>query len=146
MKGTKGPVTLRQVAKEAGVSITTVSRILNGRETGVPVREGTRERIHAVAARLGYRPNLMARALRGSRSSLLGVIVRDVADPFHTQVLRGINAVAQEREYRLFLGHVDYRPEIAAIYGSMFEQSHADGIVAIGDIQGGDPTLDALAE
>lgn len=139
-------VTLRHVVEEAGVSITTVSRILNGRETGVPIRSETRERILAVAAELGYRPNLLARALRGSRSSLLGVIVRDIADPFHIQVLRGINEVARDRDYRLFLGHVDYRPEIAAIYGSMFEQSHADGIALIGDIQGGDATLDALAD
>jgi len=143
---TRSPVTLRDVADEVGVSITTVSRILNGRETGVPIRDETRQRILAAATDLGYRPNLMARALRGSRSSLLGVIVRDIADPFHVQVLRGLNAVARERDYRLFLGHVDYRPDEAAIYGSMFEQSHADGIVIIGDLQGGDASLEALAD
>ena len=145
-KRSTAPTTLRHVADEAGVSITTVSRILNGRETGVPIRPETRERILQAADRLGYRPNLLARALRGSRSSLLGVIVRDIADPFHIQVLRGLNEVARERDYRVFLGHVDYRPDVAALYGSMFEQSHADGLVLIGDIQGGDPTLDDLAE
>ena len=51
----------------------------------------------AVADELGYKPNLLARALRGSRSSLLGVIVRDISDPFHTQVLRGVNEVARTR-------------------------------------------------
>jgi DNA-binding LacI/PurR family transcriptional regulator len=146
MMNTRTPVTLRHVADEAGVSVTTVSRILNGRETGVPIREATRQRILTAASALGYRPNLMARALRGSRSSLLGVIVRDIADPFHIQVMRGLNIVARDRDYRLFLGHVDYRPDEAAIYGSMFEQSHADGIVIVGDIQGGDATLDALAD
>ena len=143
---TRTPVTLRHVADEVGVSVTTVSRILNGRETGVPIREETRQRILAAASDLGYRPNLMARALRGSRSSLLGVIVRDIADPFHIQVLRGLNAVARDRDYRLFLGHVDYRPDEAAIYGSMFEQSHADGIVIVGDLKGGDASLEALAD
>ena len=49
-------------------------------------------------------------------------------------------------DYRLFLGHVDYRPDVAAVYGSMFEQSHADGIIVMGDIQGGDAALDDLAE
>jgi DNA-binding LacI/PurR family transcriptional regulator len=146
MKPAIGSVTLRDVAEKAHVSITTVSRILNGRITGVPVREETRERIVAAASELGYRPNLLARALRGSRSSLLGVIARDVSDPFHVQVLRGVNATARERDYRLFLGHVDYRPDVAAVYGSMFEQSHADGIIVIGDIQGGDAALDDLAE
>lgn len=138
-------ITLRDVAERSRVSITTVSRILNGRESGVPVRPETRERILAAAADLGYKPNLLARALRGSRSSLLGVIVRDISDPFHTQVLRGVNAVAQGRGYRLFLGNIDWSPDAAAIYGSMFEQSHADGILVLGDIAGGDATLDDLA-
>jgi DNA-binding LacI/PurR family transcriptional regulator len=141
-----GTVTLRDVAERAGVSITTVSRILNGRESGVRVRDETRQRILETASHLGYKPNLLARALRGSRSSLLGVIIRDIADPFHLQVLRGVNAVAMDRGYRLFLGHVDWSPDVAAVYGSMFEQSHADGILLLGDIAGGDATLDDLAE
>lgn len=145
-KAVGGTVTLRDVAERAGVSITTVSRILNGRETGVTVREETRNRILAAAADLGYKPNLLARALRGSRSSLLGVIIRDIGDPFHLQVLRGVNDVARARGYRLFLGHVDWSPDVAAIYGSMFEQSHADGILFLGDIAGGDATLDDLAD
>src|SRR4029079_6615128 len=126
-----GTVTLRDVAERSGVSITTVSRILNGRDTGGPVRDETRERILASAAELGYKPTLLARALRGSRSSLLGVIIRDISDPFHTQVLRGVNEVARARGYRLFLGHVDWSPDVAAVYGSMFEQSHADGILIL---------------
>jgi DNA-binding LacI/PurR family transcriptional regulator len=138
-------ITLRHVAERAGVSTTTASRILNGRESGVQIREATRERILAAAEELGYKPNLLARALRGSRSSLLGVIVRDISDPFLFQVLRGINVAARGRGYRLFLGHVDYRPDVAAIYGSMFEQSHADGIMVIGDLQGGEAALEDLA-
>jgi LacI family transcriptional regulator len=125
--------------------VTTVSRILNGREMGVPIREETRERILTVANELGYTPNLLARGLRGSKSSLLGVIARDISDPFHLQILRGINQAARERDYRLFLGHVDYQPEVVIAYGSMFERSHADGIIVIGDLEGGDPALGILA-
>lgn len=138
-------VTLRDVAKASGVSITTVSRVLNGRETGVPIREDTRDRILTTASELGYRPNLLARGLRGARSSLLGVIARDISDPFHIQILRGINEVTRERSYRVFLGHADYRADIAVTYGSMFELAHADGIIVIGDLEGGDETLDVLA-
>lgn len=134
------------MAQDSGVSITTVSRILNGRTTGVPIRDETRQRVLAVAAELGYKPNLLARGLRGSPSSMLGVIARDVADPFHIQILRGINAVAREHDYRLFLGHVDYRPDVALTYGSMFERSHADGIIVIGDIEGGDATMEVFAQ
>jgi len=139
-------VTLRDVAQGSGVSITTVSRILNGRESGVPIREETRQRVLAVAAELGYKPNLLARGLRGSRSSLLGVIARDISDPFHIQILRGINEVSRERDYRLFLGHVDYRPDVALSYSSMFESSHADGIVLIGDIEGGEQSFEQFAQ
>ena len=145
VKAVRETVTLRDVAERAGVSITTVSRILNDQDTGVPVREETRARILTAASELGYKPNLLARALRGSRSSLLGVIVRDISDPFHVQVLRGVNEVARKRGYRLFLGHVDWSPDVAAVYGPMFEQSHADGILVLGDIAGGDATLDDLA-
>ena len=141
-------MTLKDVASEAGVSITTVSRILNDRESGVPIRQSTRDRVLGVAADLGYRPNLLARGLRGSRSSLLGVIARDMSDPFHIQILRGINEVARQRDHRVFLGHVDYQPEAAIAYGSMFESSHADGIIVMGDIPSpsGEAALDLLAE
>ena len=147
-KGHSGPVTLKDVASEAGVSITTVSRILNDRESGVPIRQSTRDRVLGVAADLGYRPNLLARGLRGSRSSLLGVIARDMSDPFHIQILRGINEVARQHDHRVFLGHVDYQPEAAIAYGSMFENSHADGIIVMGDIPSpsGEAALDLLAE
>jgi LacI family transcriptional regulator len=139
-------VTLRDVAERSGVSITTVSRILNGRVSGVPIREETRQRVLTAASEMGYKPNLLARGLRGSKSSLLGVIARDIGDPFHIQILRGINDAARERDYRLFLGHVDYQPDVALSYGSMFEQSHADGIILIGDMEGGEPALDMIAQ
>lgn len=145
--GKKDPTpTLRDVAQKSGVSVTTVSRILNNRETGVPIRDETRERILSAAKALGYKPNLLARGLRGSPSSLLGVIARDISDPFHIQILRGINEASRTHGYRMFLGHIDYRPEEAVTYSSMFEYSHADGIIVIGDLQGGDSTLDVLVE
>jgi DNA-binding LacI/PurR family transcriptional regulator len=110
---------LRDVADRSGVSVTTASRILNGRATGVPIRDDTRERVLTAAADLGYKPNLLARGLRGSRSSLIGVIARDISDPFHIQILQGINEITNAREFRLFLGHVDYRPDVALSYGSI---------------------------
>lgn len=138
--------TLKDIASRAGVSTTTVSRILNGRETGIPIREETREKVLAIASELGYRPNLMARALRGSRSSLLGVIAQNITSLFHSQILRGLNHAAVERSYRVFLGHVQRQVDIAINYGSMFEQSHADGILIIGQLEGSKETLDVLTK
>src|SRR5262245_53410098 len=112
MKPYGASTTLRDVAEKAGVSVTTASRILNHRETGVPIREETRQRVFRAASELAYKPNLLARGLRGSRSSLVGVIARDIADPYHVLVLRGINEAANHRAYRLFLGHVNYQPDV----------------------------------
>jgi len=139
-------VTLKQIAEQAGVSIPTVSRILNERETGVKVREETRQRVMAVAAELGYKPNLLARGLVGSKSSLIGVIVRDIADPYLNKVLKGMYDAAIQRQYRLFLGHVGQQADKTLDYGSMFEQSHADGIIVMGDMQDDELALQALTE
>jgi len=112
----------------------------------VPIRDDTRERVLTAAADLGYKPNLLARGLRGSRSSLIGVIARDISDPFHIQVLQGVNEVTRAREFRLFLGHVDYQPDVALSYGSMFERSHADGILVLGDLVDGAPFDDIASQ
>src|SRR5689334_18785601 len=144
MKSSRSAVTLKDIAEKVGVSVTTVSRILNGRATGIPIRPETREKVLSAAVELEYKPNLLARSLRGSSTLLLGVIARDILDPFHMQVLQGINETATKRGYRLFLGHVNYQPDAAIAYGAMFEQSHADGIIMIGDIEGGEAALNVL--
>jgi DNA-binding LacI/PurR family transcriptional regulator len=145
MRSASTAVTLKDIAEKSGVSVTTVSRILNGRDTGVPIRQETRERVLSVAAELRYKPNLLARGLRGGRrSSLIGVIMRDISDPFHIQILQGIHRAATQRDYRLFLGYVEFRPDAAVAYGSIFEEYHADGIIMVGDIEGDDIALDAL--
>jgi DNA-binding LacI/PurR family transcriptional regulator len=137
-------VTIKDIAERAGVSTTTVSRILNGRESGVPIREETRQKVLSIATELGYRPNIMARALRGSRSLLIGVLAQNITSLFHSQILRGLNDVAVKRAYRVFLGHVQQQVNIAVDYGSMFEQSHADGILIVGELAGDEDTLETL--
>lgn len=136
--------TLKDIAELAGVSTTTVSRILNGRESGLPIREATRQKVLAVAAELHYKPNLMARALRGGSSSLVGVIAQNITSLFHSQVIRGINQTTVSRGYRMFLGHVQRSTGIALDYGSIFEQSHVDGILILGEWEGDDEALDTL--
>jgi DNA-binding LacI/PurR family transcriptional regulator len=137
-------VTIKDIAQRAGVSTTTVSRILNGRESGLPIREETRQNVLSIAAELGYKPNIMARALRGSRSSLIGVLAQNITSLFHSQILRGLNDVAVKRAYRVFLGHVQQQVNIAVDYGSMFEQSHADGILIVGELAGDEEALETL--
>jgi DNA-binding LacI/PurR family transcriptional regulator len=138
-------VKLKDIADRAEVSITTVSRVLNGREEGVQIREETRLKILAIAAELGYRPNLMARALRGSQSFLLGVLAQNISSIFHSQILQGLNETAAARGYRVILGHVQRNIDVAVEYSSMFEQSHADGILIIGELTGSQEAFQMLA-
>src|SRR6266540_5192856 len=75
-------VTMLDIARASGVSQSTVSRVLNATPSSIPISAQTREQVFGAARRLGYRPNPLARGLRGARTMLLGVIVRDIVDPF----------------------------------------------------------------
>src|ERR671925_1788676 len=85
----RAPVTLRDVAREAGVHPATVSRALN-EETRSLVNEGTARRVLQVAEELGYRPNPIARGLKTNRSYTVGVLVPDLTNPLFPPIVRGI--------------------------------------------------------
>jgi LacI family transcriptional regulator len=92
-------VTIKEVAGECGVSVTTVSMVLNDGPSARRISEPTRKRIWRVASRLGYRPNLFARSLRSRRSRSLGVLVFDITDPYCAQILRAIETHLQTSGY-----------------------------------------------
>lgn len=96
-------VTIKDVARQAGVSVTTASIVLNGRPTAIPVGEGTRRRVLAAGDALAYRPNLFARSLRTGRSHTLGLLVTTIADPFTGEAAQAMDLVARERGYRTIL-------------------------------------------
>ncbi|GHP00056.1 LacI family transcriptional regulator [Reticulibacter mediterranei] len=89
-------VTIRDVAKQAGVSVATVSRVLNG---SPKVDPGIAERVHTVAAQLNYQPSKVARMLAGRGSTLLGLLVTDMQNPFYLDLIRGVEEVAQQHNY-----------------------------------------------
>jgi len=94
------PATMIDVAKLANVGTMTVSRVLNG---SAYVGPETASRVHAAIKRLGYRPNEMARVLRGIKSRSIGLIVPSLADPFFAICAHNINAVAQTHGYSMIL-------------------------------------------
>ncbi len=98
------PVTIQDVAREAGVSVSTVSRAFTVPEM---VREETRLHVLATAEHLGYRPNRAARGLITGRTGNLGVIVPDLSNPFFPTVLKGIQSRAREADYAVFLADCD---------------------------------------
>ena len=99
--------TIHDVAARAGVSAATVSRVLNGTGT---VRADLAERVQAAVDELDYRPNGIARSLRRRASSVWGLIISDVGNPFFTALIRGVEDVAHEAGYSLVLCNSDDEP------------------------------------
>ena len=93
-------ITIKDIAKTAGVSHTTVSRALRGHPA---ISNETAGRIRQIADELGYVPNTVARGLKTKRSGVLGVIVRRIVDPFFSEVLSGIEDMLYAEGYSLFL-------------------------------------------
>ena len=98
-------VTIRDVAKVAGVSATTVSRVFNHSEL---VTDETQERVQAVAQKMGYRPNATAQSLSHGRTQVVGVIVPAPHGEFFSEIIRGIDEVAQQADHYLLISSSHY--------------------------------------
>lgn len=109
MKSFVKTATINDVASHANVSITTVSRYLNGRYENMS--EETRQRIAQVIAELDYRPNNLARGLKSQNSMTIGCVVADMANPFSSLLIKGINAVCWKNNYKVLIIDADNNPE-----------------------------------
>ena len=127
-------VTMRDIARVAGVSQSTVSRVINERVTAVSISEETRERVVSTAHALGYRPNPMARALRGAPSMLLGVIVRDFGDPFFASAIDVLTTESTALGYNLVLGHAHGNLAESARLATVLDTRQTDAVVLLGDL------------
>lgn len=127
-------ITIADVARAAGVSPGTVSRVLNKRGD-IKISATTQREVRAAAKRLGYRPNPFASALRTQRTGVIGAIVRDIDDPFLNLVARELQKAAQTRGFELLLGHAGYDPETADRQLSVM-RDWFDGLLIIGDMLG----------
>ena len=110
-------VTIKEVARRAGVSIATVSRVLNNSGT---VEEHTRSRVKQAATDLRYVPNALGRGLSRSRTEVVGLLLPDLFGEFFSEVIRGADETAQRNGYHLLVSssHTS-RPEIAAALKTM---------------------------
>jgi len=125
--------TMQDIARASGVSQSTVSRVLTGAPTVVPINPATRERVLEVARQMRYRPNPLARGLRGARTMLLGVIVREITDPFFAGAVDAISVEASRRGYNVVLGHAHGRTDEAIALRAVLETRHCDAILLLGD-------------
>lgn len=120
--------TLKEVAKEAGVSITTVSRVINGSNK---VNGETRERVQKAMLQLDYQPNRVAQRLRtsGGRSKLLGLIIPDIQNQFYSNIVRGIEDVTYGHDYAVILCNSDENPNKERFYLEVLRSESVDGII-----------------
>jgi DNA-binding LacI/PurR family transcriptional regulator len=125
---------MRDIAEATGVSQSTVSRVLSGTPTAVPIAESTRNRVMETATALGYRPNPLARGLRGAPTMLLGVIVRDITDPFFAGAIEAASLQANQHGYNVVLGHAHQSAEEAVALWGILEARHCDALLFLGDL------------
>jgi LacI family transcriptional regulator len=129
------PATIRDVAREAGVSVATVSRVFNN---SGPVRDETRRRISEVALRLRYSPNSAARSLSTRQTEVIGVLLPDLYGEFFSEVIRGIDQWVQREGWHLLVSSShNERSDIEAALRAM--HGRVDGLLVMS------PDLDARA-
>lgn len=119
-------ITIYDVAREANVSMATVSRVVNGNPNVKPV---TRKKVLEVIERLGYRPNAVARGLASKKTTTVGVIIPDISNIFFAELARGIEDIATMYKYNIILSNSDQNKEKELhLLGTMLGKQ-VDGIV-----------------
>ncbi|QJW46029.1 LacI family DNA-binding transcriptional regulator [bacterium BFN5] len=124
-------ITIKDVAQAAGVSIATVSRILNGQSGVSPALIA---QVQLAVAELDYQPNAVARALKVQESRSLGLIIPDIENPFFPALVRGVEDYAQEKGYALILCNTDGHSEEEAKYIKFLLSKQVDGILCVANL------------
>lgn len=120
-------VTLKDIAKKAGVSITTVSRVINNKDSIIPIKEDTKNKVLEIAADLNYRPNINARSLSTKKSYNLGLIL-DYLDPYFSDIVNSIEKRSREKNYNLILSMLNDK-SFEEIINNLLYQSSIEGIL-----------------
>jgi LacI family repressor for deo operon, udp, cdd, tsx, nupC, and nupG len=121
--------TIQDVAREAGVSTATVSRVFSAPEL---VLETTRNKVMEAVNRLGYEPNFAAKSLRTLRTEKILVTVPDISNPFFSHVIRGVEEAALAAGYSVLLGDTRHEEAREEQYAVMFRRKEADGLIFLG--------------
>ncbi len=119
---------MRDVAERAGVSVTTVSHVINDTR---PVSEALRDKVRVAMVELGYQPNTLARSLRRGETHTIGIIVPDSANPFFAEVARGVEDASFECGYSVILCNTDNDLEKERLYTSLLVKKQVDGILFV---------------
>ncbi|MCR1898719.1 LacI family transcriptional regulator [Irregularibacter muris] len=122
-------VKIKDVAKEANVSVATVSRVLNN----VPlVNEETKKRVLEAIERTGYKPNAIARSLKMQKTNTFGIMIPDIASSYFTEVVRGVEDICNMYDYNIILCNTDSEEQKEQTYLDVLIEKQCDGILYIG--------------
>jgi len=131
-----GPeITVFDVARQAQVSIATVSKVLNRRGSGLPISTETRKRVLEAARSLNYRPNFMARSLRSRRTHTIGLVVADVRHPFYSEMIGGAEQGALEGGFMCILSSAQNKSERERFCLDLFLQNRVEGVLVAGETE-----------
>lgn len=119
-------ITLEDIAKKAGVSAMTVSRVLNNKGE---ISESTRHRINKIIQELDYRPSRIARSLATNQTFTVGVMVSDIVNPYFAYIVSGAQATAWENDYNLLLYNTQEDPERERVCMRLLEDTQVDGLL-----------------
>ena len=127
--GKKKAVSINNIAKLAGVSKSTVSRILNDRGK---FSKDTRDKVLQIVKKLNYSPSMVARSLRNRRTKTIGLLLPDIVNPFFPEIMKGVENVALENGYVVILCSSNEDTQKEFMYFHMFENRWIDGIIYSG--------------
>ena len=127
----KSAVTMRDVAKLAGVSQSTVSRVLNGATETIPIGEETRQRVMVAVEKLGYYPNLHAGSLRGQKTFMIAMMVADIANPFYHPMVRAVQDMARANRYDVMIANTDHMRDGELHFIESVIRRPVDGVIMV---------------
>lgn len=127
MQKSNGAPTMKDVAREAGVALGTVSKVING----ISVGESYRLRVEQAVEKLGYRVNSYARGLKNNQTFTVAVLVPDSSKPFNSKLIHCLNRSLSQRNYQMLLCDTEYDRELEQKYVYMAEQKKVDRIICL---------------
>jgi len=129
VKSSTSVPTMNDVAKLAGVSQSTVSRVLNESASAFPISEETRQKILAAVEELGYYPNMTARSLRTQRTQMIAVMIGDISNAFYHPIVRVVQDVAGSRDYDVLISNSDHIYENEKRFLDSLLRRPVDGVI-----------------
>lgn len=138
-------ITLKAVAQHLGLTPGTVSAVLNDSPSARSIPQETKDRIHAAAKELNYKPNFFARTLRNKRTYTIGVIAEEIGDSYSSSIISGIEQYLRQKNYFFLTVAHRHDPELLCRYSQMLSERGVEGIITVDTTVNDVPLLPTVA-